>query len=124
MCCALLCLSACGGEKEARPPEDAATPLPYGDTQGLARRFHTVEGGSEFSASDGDLITVRPRDTIPAILDPVFASIEEASEWMEPGELVLGLEIDGDARAYPIKVLSWHEVVNDVVAGKPVAATW
>ena len=107
-----------------QPLEEEDAPLPYGDTQGLARRFHTVEGGSEFSHSDGELVTVRPRDTIPAILEPVFAPLKEASKWMEPDELVLGIEIDGDARAYPIKILSWHEVVNDVVAGRPVAATW
>lgn len=96
----------------------------YGDTQGLARRFHTVEGGSEFSPSDGALVTVRPRDTIPAILDPAFARVEDASEWMESDELVLGVEIEGDARAYPIRILSRHEVVNDIVGGEPIAITW
>lgn len=96
----------------------------YGDTQGLARRFHTVEGGSEFSPSDGALVTVRPRDTIPAILDPVFARVADASKWMESDELILGVEIEGDARAYPIRILSRHEVVNDIVGGKPVAVTW
>ena len=114
-------------------PGDPATPSSggtysapsyYGDTQGLARRFHTVEGGSEFSPSDGALVTVRPRDTIPAILKPAFARVEEASEWMESDEFVLGVEIEGDARAYPIKVLSRHEVVNDIVGGKPIAVTW
>ncbi len=120
----ILCLAACGGEATPQPSGNSATPLPYGDTQGLARRFHTVEGGSEFSVTDGELVTVRPRDTIPAILDPVFVPVDEASEWMRPDELVLGVEINGDARAYPIEVLSWHEVVNDVVGGMPVAATW
>ena len=111
-----LCVSACGGEEDL--------PTFYGDTQGLARRFHTVEGGSEFSPSDGALVTVRPRDTIPAILKPEFAHVDDASEWMEPDELVLGVEIEGDARAYPISILSRHEVVNDVVGGTPVAVTW
>ncbi len=122
--CVLLCLSACGGDLAPEQSENISPPLPCGDTQGLARRFHTVEGGSEFSPSDGELVTVRPRDTIPAILEPVFAPVKEASKWMEPDELVLGIEIDGDARAYPIKILSWREVVNDVVAGMPIAATW
>ena len=96
----------------------------YGDTQGLARQFQTVEGGSEFVQTNGELITVRPRDTIPAILSPTLAPVSEASPWMESDELVLGIEIDGDARAYPIRILSRHEVVNDVVGGKPVAVTW
>ena len=90
----------------------------------MARQFQTVEGGSEFAQTDGELITVRPRDTIPAILSPALASVSEATEWMEPDELILGLEVDGDARAYPIRILSRHEVVNDVVSGTPVAVTW
>ena len=106
------------------PASERGVPPFYGDTQGLARRFHTVEGGSEFSPSDGALVTVRPRDTIPAILKPEFARMDDASEWMEPDELVLGVEIEGDARAYPIRILSRHEVVNDVVGGTPVAVTW
>ena len=100
------------------------SPSYYGDTQGLARRFHTVEGGAEFSPSDGALVTVRPRDTIPAILKPEFANVDDASAWMESDELILGVEIEGDARAYPIRILSRHEVVNDVVGGKPIAVTW
>ena len=43
---------------------------------------------------------------------------------MDGDEQVLGLSIDGDSRAYPIKMLSRHEIVNDVVGGKPVAVTW
>jgi hypothetical protein len=43
---------------------------------------------------------------------------------MTPGERVIALEINGDARAYPINILSSHEIVNDVVGGQPVAITW
>ena len=43
---------------------------------------------------------------------------------MRPEELVIGLSINGDSRAYPINILSRHEIVNDVVGGKPVAVTW
>lgn len=113
-----------GGPATPSPGALYGAPSSYGDTQGLARRFHTVEGGSEFSPSDGALVTVRPRDTIPAILEPAFARVEDASEWMESDELILGLEIEGDVRAYPIRILSRHEVVNDVVGGTPIAATW
>ena len=119
-------VSNSGPDEPATPSSGTSygSPSYYGDTQGLARRFHTVEGGSEFSPSDGDLVTVRPRDTIPAILEPAFARVEDASGWMKSDEFILGVEIESDARAYPIKVLSRHEVVNDVVGGKPIAVTW
>jgi hypothetical protein len=39
-------------------------------------------------------------------------------------ELILGVEIEGDARAYSVPLLSRHEIVNDVVGGKPIAVTW
>ncbi len=131
-CLACLCLAACA---KSEPTADNASPATsntpasefsyiHSDTENLARQFQTVEGGSEFAQTDGALITVRPRDTIPAILSPALSPVSEASEWMEADELVLGIEIDGDARAYPIRVLSRHEIVNDVVAETPVAVTW
>jgi len=72
----------------------------------------------------GSIKTVLPRDSIRSIDDPKFESIREAASSLEPGERVLGVEINGDARAYPIPILSAHEVVNDVVGGEPVAVTW
>jgi hypothetical protein len=71
-----------------------------------------------------DLVTLLGFDAIPAILDPQFVSAEQAEGQMEPQELVLGLSIDGDARAYSIPMLSAHEIVNDEVGGVPVAITW
>lgn len=73
---------------------------------------------------DFDLVSVLPPDAIPAIIDPVLVSAEKASPEMNPDERVIGLVINGDARAYPITILSAHEIVNDVVGGEPVAITW
>ncbi len=64
-----------------------------------------------------------PRDGIPSIDKPIFAPIAEVKD-LAPTEPVIGLEIAGDARAYPLRILTWHEIVNDVVAGKPVAVTY
>ena len=41
-----------------------------------------------------------------------------------PAELVFGVEINGDARAYPLRILDWHEMANDVVGGVPVALAY
>ncbi len=71
-----------------------------------------------------ELISVLPPDAIPAIVDPVLVSAETAAPELNPDERVIGLVINGDARAYPITILSAHEIVNDIVGGEPIAVTW
>ena len=65
-----------------------------------------------------------PPDGIPAIDRPAFVGPLGAAAWMAPKEPVLALEIKGDARAYPLQILMWHEIVNDVVGGVPVTITF
>jgi hypothetical protein len=65
-----------------------------------------------------------PPDGIPPIDDPVLISIEEADQWLEEGEPVVLLEFEGVARAYPVQILIWHEIINDTVAGVPVSITY
>jgi hypothetical protein len=64
-----------------------------------------------------------PKDGIPAIDKPRF---ELAAQYrgLDPQEPVIGFEVGADARAYPLRVLMWHEIVNDVVGGIPVAVTY
>ena len=64
-----------------------------------------------------------PKDGIPSIDNPLFKAVAENSE-LSANDPVIGLEIDGDARAYPLRILIWHEIVNDVVGGKPVTVTY
>jgi Protein of unknown function (DUF3179) len=65
-----------------------------------------------------------PPDGIPAIDRPTFVSFAAADGWLHGNEPVLALQIEGDARAYPLQILMWHEIVNDVVGGKAVAVTY
>jgi hypothetical protein len=65
-----------------------------------------------------------PQDGIPSIDNPKFHSVQEADEILEDSELVLGLNINGDIRVYPLQILVWHEIVNDVVGDQPVAVTY
>ena len=65
-----------------------------------------------------------PRDGIPSIDDPQFITADQAQEWLADNEPVIALEIDGDARAYPLQILTWHEIVNDNVGDVPVAVTF
>ena len=64
-----------------------------------------------------------PPDGIPAIDRPAFVAPQQVT-WLKPKEPVLALEIGGDARAYPLQILMWHEIVNDTVGGKPVVVTY
>lgn len=64
-----------------------------------------------------------PRDGIPSIDDPVFQRIADIDH-LEATEAVIGLIVNGEARAYPLQILMWHEIVNDVIGGVPVAVTY
>jgi hypothetical protein len=65
-----------------------------------------------------------PKDGIPAIDKPQFVSVKEAEEWLKLIEPVVLVRVDNEARAYPIQILMWHEIVNDTVNGKPLLVTF
>ena len=64
-----------------------------------------------------------PKDGIPAILDPKLIKLEQAA-YLDGADEVIGVKIGNEAKAYPIKILNWHEVVNDTIGGEPVAVTF
>ncbi|NQV61604.1 MAG: DUF3179 domain-containing protein [Alphaproteobacteria bacterium] len=63
------------------------------------------------------------KDQIPSIDQPRFVAVTKA-KGLAPTEPVVGLTVNGQSRAYPLSVLIWHEIVNDVIAGVPVAVTF
>lgn len=63
------------------------------------------------------------KDGIPALTQPKTLAASEAG-YLTPDELVFGVEINGEARAYPHRILDWHEMVNDVVGGVPVSLAY
>ena len=65
-----------------------------------------------------------PKDGIPAIDEPAFESIADADFWLDDREPVQVVDLNGDARAYPVQVMVWHEIVNDTVGGDPVVITF
>ena len=64
-----------------------------------------------------------PRDGIPSIDNPQFVAAHEV-DYLRDDDIVIGIERDGVARAYPLRILIWHEIVNDVIGGRPVAVTY
>lgn len=86
-------------------------------------------GGFEVSQSDAliPLDEVRSggpdKDGIPSIDKPRFVTADETNE-LKSGDVVMGLEYNGMAKAYPISIMNWHEIVNDNFADSPVVVTY
>lgn len=64
-----------------------------------------------------------PKDGIPALVDPAFVSPANARE-LHPQDSVLGVYLGGFSKAYPIRILNWHELVNDQIGARPILVTW
>ena len=100
-----------------------------GQRFGILGQRLTLAEGSLASLESGEarevsIYSLLPKDGIRSIDAPTFLSADEAEDQMADSELVLGLELDGEVRAYPINILSRHEIINDVVAGVPIAITY
>ncbi len=81
-------------------------------------------GNAAFDPIRADEIqTILPEDRIPAIVNPTYVPVSAAGDFRDDEE-VIGLAINGDARAFPISTLSAHEIVDDVIGGQPLAVTW
>ena len=65
-----------------------------------------------------------PRDGIPPLDTPRFEDVAPADAWLDDMQPVVFFEHRGEAKAYPLAILTWHEIVNDTVGGAPVAITF
>ena len=92
------------GASALREPDDPTLPPPLVD---LAE---VISGGP-------------PPDGIPPIDKPAFERARDV-DWLKAKEPVLAFELDGEARAYPVQIMTWHEIVNDTVGTVPVAITY
>jgi Protein of unknown function (DUF3179) len=116
--------AGCGGGEDGRSARESGGSVALDDelgvpTAGWDTDFsrHTVPLSEFASGGPG-------KDGIPSLDEQRFVSVEEAGDWLADREPVIELELDGVARAYPIQILVWHEIVNDEVAGIPVAVTF
>ncbi|MFB6206596.1 MAG: DUF3179 domain-containing protein [Haloglomus sp.] len=139
-CCAgaLGALAGCGYRQAAgrdSPAGDGTTPTPTAPpTETPERR---MVNGIRVPVPLSELRRGAPKNGIPAIVDPAFAedwsgfSIEVNTNTgtyvseprLESDDRVIGVERDGEARAYPLRVLNWHEIVNDSLGG-PLLVTY
>jgi hypothetical protein len=109
-----------GGDDETGARGDAA------DTAEVP--FDTSEWQTDFSNHSVPLEEFvgggPPKDGIPSIDDPRFVSVPEADGFLDAREPAAVVEVEGEVRAYPLQILTWHEIVNDEIAGEPVAVTY
>ena len=63
-------------------------------------------------------------DGIPPLEHPTQIWPDDAAEWILDSDIVVGVELNGDARAYPIRIIAWHEMVNDTIGGVPVSLAY
>ena len=91
---------------------------------GLSTRGWTTDFNLHTVRFDSIISGGPPRGGIPPLDSPTFTTLDLANQWLDDKEPVISFEINGDTRAYPLQILTWHEIVNDVVGGVPVAVTF
>jgi thiol-disulfide isomerase/thioredoxin len=64
------------------------------------------------------------KDCIPSIDSPEFESSKSANTWLNDEDVVFGINIGGEQRAYAQRILNWHEIINDQINGQPIAVTF
>lgn len=97
-------------ERSAAPGAEADRPNGFALTGLAVERADVVAGGP-------------PRDGIRSIDAPRFVPVAEAT-WVDDATPVLGVAVGSDARAYPVHLMDYHQIANDVVGGLPLAVTW
>ena len=111
----------------AKPPDITQVPpldtsksiVPLGDVV-----FDTFQGGFvPLDEADDDLI-LRLRDAIRPIYQPTYDSASQAQGWLRDGDLVIGFTATTQAYAYPVKTLTFREIVNETIDGVPLAITY
>jgi hypothetical protein len=105
------------------PETEAAQPTPDRPPASAEREFRT--DFSRHTVPYSEILSGGvPKDGIPSIDHPRFVSITEADGWLQPVEPVVFVEVGDAARAYPIQILMWHEIVNDELGGLPLLVTF
>jgi len=102
-------------------PAETAVDLPGGS----ASQWRNTDFSKRAVDMDEILWGGVPKDGIPPIDDPVYGSVDDAREaGLAPTEPVVSVGVNGDWRAYPLRVLTRHEIVNTEIGGQPVTVTY
>ena len=134
-----------GGSTSTGTEMDADTNATSGDSTRAAGSGSTAAANDEYSTDTSALPTREeplpvewpfsqlrdrtrsggpPKDGIPSVDEPSFWSVSGADEFLAPGDVVFGVAGEEDVKAYPQRILVWHEIANDTVDGDPVSVTY
>ncbi len=116
-------LTACSNDASPRSDLGEDAPARVNNLSEIAR-FALLSTEGEPLIDPTELIDAASFDGIPAISEPVSISAAQADAELTDTEQVMLVTHEGQARAYPVRSLIRHEIVNDVIAGLPVAVTW
>jgi len=113
---------------ETGTPPSTQAPIPTIDSSEPPPRGAESEFSTDFTKHSvlySDILSGGPpKDGIPAVDEPQYVSISEADEWLKPIEPVVSIKVDNRARAYPLQILMWHEIVNDTLNGEHLTVTF
>ena len=122
-----LAAAGCGGAAGRESRSEPARPEPARTLTDAAPAQLTAGWRTDFSKRSVPFAEIQsggaPKDGIPAIDAPRFLAVD-AVDFIAAEEPVIAVGIAGESRAYPIQILIWHEIVNDEIAGVPVAVTF
>ena len=127
-----LVLSACGTATGATTTSTTATTPPFESSapQVTVSGFEIWQRGEAPAGAPEPLIDLDeirsggpPPDGIPPIDDPRYLAVSDV-DFLDDTEPVLAFEINGDARAFPVQIMTWHEIVNDTIGGVPVTISY
>jgi len=132
----MLVVASCATSTSPRPPSDAAawqavrcdsaigSSAGASDSPGFANRDWKTDF-ARHCVPLSEITSGGPApDGIPPLDSPQFYERSRAAGWLQPQEPVIAVVEQGEAKAYPLQILIWHEIVNDTVGGRPVVVTF
>jgi len=91
----------------------------------VSQRTISTTNGVKHSIPLNEILSGGPgKDGIPSIDTPKFISVREAESFLDDSDPGIGLTVGGESRFYPYRILVWHEIANDTIAGEPVLVTY
>ena len=130
----LLGVAACGPVAEETTVEPTSPPAVTPEAEAVQPsptpqlNFSTYGWRTDFSKHSVPLSEISSggpgKDGIPPIDEPKFITADEAAAYLGDRKPVVAVEVNGEAKAYPIEILVWHEIVNDTIGGVPVTVTF
>ena len=130
----ILAVAACGPMAEETAVEPTSPPAVTPEAEAVQPsptpqlNFSTYGWRTDFSKHSVPLSEISSggpgKDGIPPIDEPKFITADEAAAYLGDRKPVVAVEVNGEAKAYPIEILVWHEIVNDTIGGVPVTVTF